>query len=39
MNEERIEQFGNFFFIGKVQGTFEGNPALVNITLISFEYG
>lgn len=38
MNEERIEQFGNFLFIGEVKGAFEGNPAIVNIIPISLEY-
>jgi hypothetical protein len=39
VNEERIEQFSNFLFIGKVKGAFEGNPAIVNIAPTSLKYG
>jgi hypothetical protein len=39
VNEERIEQFGNFLFIGEVEGAFEGNPALVSIAqLVTLKY-
>jgi hypothetical protein len=38
VNEERIEQFSNFLFIGEVKGAFEGNPAIVNTTPVSSEY-